>query len=32
MTGHRSNPLDALFEADLDLRDVFENPGAIISG
>ena len=28
--GHRDNPIDTLFEADLDLRDVFESP-AIIS-
>jgi hypothetical protein len=28
--GHRENPLDALFEADLDLKDVFENPTGLL--
>lgn len=28
--GHRPNPLDALFEADLDLKDVFENPAGLL--
>ena len=28
--GHRPNPLDALFEADADLKDVFENPAGLL--
>ena len=28
--GHRPNPLDALFEADTDLKDVFENPASLL--
>lgn len=28
--GHRPNPLDVLFEADRDLKDVFENPAGLL--